>query len=184
MAQISQGQDWGTCLHGNLGCSLLFTLQVKHLNTIFHWVEIQSTGAKVLQRIRNNPVKKWLAFFKIYFYVEDHCFTIGLASAIQQCESATDICTFLPSNLSPTPHHPTPPGCHRAPAALPASHRNFPLAICFTYGNVYGSVLFSQFIQPFPSSIVSKVCSLCRCLFSCPAKRFISTIFLDSIYMH
>ena len=147
-------------------------------------MEIQSTGAKVLQRIRNNPVKKWLAFFKIYFYVEDHCFTIGLASAIQQCESATDICTFLPSNLSPTPHHPTPPGCHRAPAALPASHRNFPLAICFTYGNVYGSVLFSQFIQPFPSSIVSKVCSLCLCLFSCPAKRFISTIFPDSTSMH
>ena len=29
-----------------------------------------------------------------------------------------------------------------------------------------------------------KVCSLCLCLHCCPANKFISTIFLDSIYMH
>ena len=31
----------------------------------------------------------------------------------------------------------------------------------FIYGNVYISILFSQFTPPFPSASVSKVCSLC-----------------------
>ena len=38
----------------------------------------------------------------------------------------------------------------------PASHIQLPLAIYFTYGNVYISVLISQIIPPSPSSIESK----------------------------
>ena len=34
-------------------------------------------------------------------------------------------------------------------------YSNFPLAICFTYGNVYISVLLSQFIPPSPSPAVA-----------------------------
>ena len=45
------------------------------------------------------------------------------------------------------------------------------------------SVLLSQFVPPSASPAVSEVCSLCLCLYSCPANRFISIIFLDSIYM-
>ena len=38
---------------------------------------------------------------------------------------------------------------------LPVSHSKFPLAIYFTYGNVYASKLFSQLITLFPSCTVS-----------------------------
>ena len=39
------------------------------------------------------------------------------------------------------------------------------------------SMLLSHFVPPCP-----QVCSLHLCLYSCPAARFISTDFLDSIY--
>ena len=43
--------------------------------------------------------------------------------------------------------HLIPPGCHVALAFSALHHTsNPPLAICFTYGNVYVSVLFSQVI--------------------------------------
>ena len=58
----------------------------------------------------------------------------------------------LPSHL---PFHPTPQGCHRHHVELPASYSKFPLAICFTYDDVYVSMLLSQFIPPCPSSTVS-----------------------------
>ena len=38
--------------------------------------------------------------------------------------------------------------------------------------------------QPLLPSLCLQVCSLCLHLHCCPADRFISTIFLDSIYMH
>ena len=37
----------------------------------------------------------------------------------------------------------------------PVLFSNFPLAICFTYGNVYGSMLLSQYVSPSPSPTVS-----------------------------
>ena len=51
-----------------------------------------------------------------------------------------------------------------------------------THTRVYMSVLLSQFVPPSPSPAVSKVCSLCLCLYSCPENRFISIVFLDSVY--
>ena len=44
---------------------------------------------------------------------------------------------------------------------LPASYSKFPLPICFTYGNVYASLLLSQFVSPSPSQAGSS-CLLCR----------------------
>ena len=44
-------------------------------------------------------------------------------------------------------------------------------------------MLLCQFVPTSPSPAVSTVCSLCLHVYSCPANRFISTIFLDSIYM-
>ena len=38
--------------------------------------------------------------------------------------------------------------------------------------------------QPLLSLLLSQVCSLCLCLLCCPENRFISTIFLDSIYIY
>ena len=36
-------------------------------------------------------------------------------------------------------------------------YSKFPLVICFTYGNVYVSVLLSQFVPPSPSPLEPKV---------------------------
>ena len=50
---------------------------------------------------------------------------------------------------------PTPsPGCHRAWAEIPVLYNNFPLAICFTYGNTYVTRLLSQLVLPSPSPAV------------------------------
>ena len=68
-------------------------------------------------------------------------------------------------------------------AALPALYSSFPLASCSTYGNVYVSMPRSQFVTPSPSPTVSKVCFLYLQVYSCPEYKFISTIFLDSIYI-
>ena len=65
-------------------------------------------------------------------------------------------------------------------AELPALYGNFLSATYITHGNVCSSMLLSQFVLPCSSAAVSIVCSLCLCLYSCPANRFISTIFLDS----
>ena len=71
----------------------------------------------------------------------------------------------------------------RADVPVPCSC--FPLASYFTFGSVYMSVLLSHFVPAYPSpSPCPQVHSLCLCLYSCPAPRFIRTIFfLDSIYM-
>ena len=39
------------------------------------------------------------------------------------------------------------------------------LVICFTYGNIHVSMLFTQIIPPSPSPTESKVCSLYLCFF-------------------
>ena len=67
---------------------------------------------------------------------------------------------------------------------LPVLHSNFPLAIYFTYGNISVSMLLFQSITPSNSPTVSKVCSLCLHLYSCPADWLINTVFIDPIYMH
>ena len=59
----------------------------------------------------------------------------------------------------------------------------FPPAFCFTYGNVYLSVLFSQFDHPLLTPLFLEVRFLCLHLYSCLAGRFISTIFLGSLHM-
>ena len=100
-------------------------------------------------------------------------YNIVLVSAIHQHESATSI--YVPSllNLLPIP----------TPSHAPGSHRGkFPLAICFTRGKVYVSMLLSQFVPPFPFPTASTG------LFSVSASpllpcRVISTIFIDSTHM-
>ena len=70
-------------------------------------------------------------------------------------------------------------------ADLPVLCSCFPLAICFTFGSVYMSMPLSHFVPAYASpSPCPQVHSLHLCLYSCPATRFISTVFLDSIYVH
>ena len=71
---------------------------------------------------------------------------------------------------------------HRAD--LPVLCSCFPLAIYFTFGSVYMSVLLSHFVPASPSpGSCPQVHSLHLRLYSCPATRLISTVFLDSIYV-
>ena len=91
----------------------------------------------------------------------------------------------IPSLLCLPPTLPIPPlqvvTKHRAD--LPVLCSCFPLAIYFTLGCVYMSVILFHFVPAYPSpSPCPQVHSLCLCLYSCPAPRFIRT-FLDSIYM-
>ena len=62
--------------------------------------------------------------------------------------------------------------------ALHASYRKFPLAVFFTYGNMYVSTWRSQLSHPFLSPLCPQVYSLH--LHRCPANRVISTVSLDS----
>ena len=106
-----------------------------------------------------------------------------LVSAVQQNESA--VCNLYPLPLGPPSHppHPTPVVLTKHQADLPVLYSSFPLAICFTHGNVYMSMLLSQFVPPSPSPYAPAVSTSLFSMY-CPATRFITTIFLDAIYMY
>ena len=94
----------------------------------------------------------------------------------------TYIYPHIPSLLSLPPTLPILPlqvvTKHRAD--LPVLCSCFPLAISFTFGSVYMSMLLSHFVPAYPSpSPCPQVHSLCLRLHSCPATRFISTFFFS-----
>ena len=104
-----------------------------------------------------NKMSHWFYFYLFIFnwriialhYGAGFCHTSAWAS--HRC---VWIYISPPSWGSPSylPAHPTPLGCHRA-LALSSLHHNSksPLAIYFTYGSVYVSMLLSQFTPPSPS---------------------------------
>ena len=94
----------------------------------------------------------------------------------------------IPSLLHLPPTLPVPPFqvVTKHQADLPVLCGCFPLAIYFTFGSVYMSMLPYHFIPAYPSpSPCPQVHSLHLRLYSCPAPRFFRSIFffLDSIYM-
>ena len=64
---------------------------------------------------------------------------------------------------------------------LPVSYSKFPPGTYFTYSNVYLSILIYLF-HPLLPLLYPQVCSLGLHPHCCPANRFFSTIFLDSIH--
>ena len=89
--------------------------------------------------------------------------------------------TYIPSLLSLLFPCPIPALHIITEQELPLLYSNFLLAIYFTYSNVYISISLNFSYPLLPHC--AHVCSLYLCLYSCPTNRFISTTFLDSIYM-
>ena len=92
---------------------------------------------------------------------------------------------FSPSQTSlPSPSHPTLQPVTEPLFESPESYSKFPLAIYFT--NILQiSLLPSSTSHPLlpPLPLCPQVCSLCLFLHCCPENKFISTIFLNSVYM-
>ena len=132
----------------------------------------------------------FLLILKFYLNLFTYLFLIGgklpysvvLVSAIYQHESAVRLYMSSPSWTS-LPPRTTLLGYHRVPDLSFLPHtENYHWLSNFIYGNIYVSMVLSQFVPFSPSHSESK--SLCLYLHCYPANRFISTIFLDSIYMH
>ena len=84
-------------------------------------------------------------------------YNIVLVSAIHHHESVIGIHMSPPfgTSLPPSiPSHPSRLSPHTR-FEFPASYSKLPLAVCFTYGDVYVSVLLPHFISPSPSPTVS-----------------------------
>ena len=113
------------------------------------------------------PFKKVLFFIWIYLL-----YIVVLVFSVQKSELAVCIPVFSPSWTS------TPLGHLRAlNCKLPALISRIPLAICFTHGSAH--VNSSLRIHSTTSTPCLPICSLCLCLYSCPEKGFICTIFLN-----
>ena len=96
---------------------------------------------------------------------------------------------MIPPSWDPGPpsHPPSSAlGHHRASSWDPVLYNSsFPLAVCFTHGSVYVSLLLSQSVPHSPSlAVCPQVCLLHLGLCSCPANKSIHPIFLDSPYVH
>ena len=120
------------------------------------------------------------------------CFTVSFFAFLKLGDNCfTVLCWFLPYNSMnqaqvyiypfpldswtsdphPAPHPAAPPQVvteHQV--ELPVLHSTFPLAVCFTYGNVHGSVLLSVITpsSPFPAVSTS--------LFSVCVSRLFNTL--------
>ena len=84
-----------------------------------------------------------------------------LVAAAHQCESAISIHKPPPSHLPPLKVVAV-----RTLVELPVSYSNFPLAIYFTFGGTYVSMLLSQLVPPSPfPSVSTSVLSMSVSLF-------------------
>ena len=136
--------------------------------------DVQEVGGKV-------RFKKYY-----FFYLEDN-YNIVMVFAIHQHESAigihvppTSSCAFL---LPSSP--PYPSGMSQSTSfGHPDSCIELALVIYFTYDNIHVSVLSlkSPYSRLLP--LCTKICSICLCLFCCPACKVIGTIFLNSTYLN
>ena len=128
-------------------------------------------------------------FFSIFFKFTVNWRIIALqcvlVSAIQHGESAVSIHISTPSWTS-LPSHPTPPLVVITDhwSELPVLHSNFPLAVLHMVVYMFQWYSLSSSHPLLPLLFFPQVCSLLLHLCFCPESRFISTLFLDSIYMH
>ena len=97
---------------------------------------------------------------------------------------ASHMYTYIPLPLEP-PFHPSPSHLSKLAQSTELSSLCYPSGShYFTHGRVYMSKLLSHFIPPSSlPTLYPEVLSLRLHLYSWPANMFLSTIFLDSIYM-
>ena len=123
-----------------------------------------------------------LSLSLFFFYWSITALQCRLISAAQQSEAIRHIHTSPSSWTSlPALSHTTRSSHSTEPSSV--LYSRFPVAIYFTHGSVFMSNLISQFIPLSPPPLCPHVRSLCLPFYSCPANRFICTIFLDSTYM-
>lgn len=123
-------------------------------------------------------------FFNLFILIGGYLFSdIVLVSAIHQCEPATvDLCPLLLNlPLEPPSHLPPLWVVTEHQIWVPASYSKFPLVLYFTDGNVCFHTLNSSH-PVLPHCVHNSVHHVL--LHCCPAYRFISNIFLESICMH
>ena len=129
-----------------------------------------------------------LFFYYVYLLFIDWWFpyNIGLISVTHQHELAIGVHTSSPFWISlppPTPSHPS--RLSQSPSLGSLSHiahsHWLPIYICWCIC-FHAALSIHPTLSFLPLTLVRK-CSLCLCLHGCPANRFISTIFLDSICM-
>ena len=116
----------------------------------------------------------WIRYIYIYIYIYIYMY----------------VCIYVSMNLPATPSHPSRLSQSPHLSSL-EPYSKVPLAVLFTYGGVCFHATLS--IHPLHSSHLllpwtptpphPQICSLCLHLHCCPANRFISTIFLGSLYM-
>ena len=130
-------------------------------------------------------------FFKLFLtsLLGCNCFTMMCQFLL--CNKVNQLYAYIyphiPSFLCLPPTLPIPPlqGITKHRADLPVLCGCFPLAICFTFGSVYMSMLLSHFVPAYPSpSPCPQVHSLRLRLYSCLAPRFIRTIFFLRFHIY
>jgi len=108
-----------------------------------------------------------MTLFKKNFLLEDNCFTILclFLPYINMKQPKVYICPLPPEPHSHLPPHSTLLSCHRALGWASFVTQQIPTCHHFTYGNVYVSMLFSQFVptSPSPTVFISLHIHCCCC---------------------
>ena len=128
------------------------------------------------------PCQHFFSFFFLTSLLEYNCFTVLCQFLLYNRENQLYVYIYchIPSLLHLPPTLPIPllqvVTKHRAD--LPVLYSCFPLAIYFTFGSVYMSVLLSHFVPAyFSPTPCPQVHSQHLHLYSCPAPRFFRIFF-------
>ena len=123
--------------------------------------------------------------FLIYFQLKDNCFTVLHQFLLYNSVNQQYVYKYPLPSQPPDPHPISVLQVITEPQAeLPVLYGRFLLAICFTHGSVYICQCYSfNLSHPLLPPLCPQVLSLHLCLYSCPSNRFVSTIFINSIYM-